>query len=203
MGASTQLPRFGRQESMFRQARSFEPVPGSSLGAVKLRMPMRGGAFDRPSFVGQSMVPVEPGPVMSQAPTQTPIMPPVTPPPSTPSGHAIPRHSAVRLAWGKLKKADAQQLADLLAQVLQRMKAQQGIPSGMVEKIQARLSTFVANANLTDTVEITEPEVQQVEAEILALEDMEVQGSKDGATPWIIATAAAIGLGLLINWLSD
>jgi hypothetical protein len=203
MGASTQLPRFGRQESMFRQARGFEPIPGSSLGAVKLRMPMRGGAFDRPSFVGQSLAPVEPSPVLSQAPIQTPVTP-VAPhtPPAPPTDQGVPRHPAIRIPRGKLTKADAQQLADLLAQVLQRMK-DHGVSMETVAKIQARLSAFVSNAQGTDTLEITEPEVQQMETEILALEAAEAESLKDGATPWIVATAAAIGLGLLINWLSD
>lgn len=72
-----------------------------------------------------------------------------------------------------------------------------------VAKIQARLSAFASNAKEMDAVEITEPEVQQMEAEILSLEAAEAESLKDGATPWIIATGAAIGLGLLINWLSD
>jgi hypothetical protein len=190
MGANMQLPRFDRQESMFRQGRSFQPAANAGLGQLRLRMPVQDGVFDRQQFVGQtSRI------SLAQAPSQTETAPPVAPP----AGQGVRRRPAMRVAWGRLKKMDAQQLADLLAQVLERMKAK-GIPPGMVEKIQARLAAFSASAPATETVEITELEVQQMDAEILALEEAE---AKDEATPWIIATGAAIGLGLLFSWLSD
>jgi hypothetical protein len=199
MGANMQLPRFDRQESMFRQGRSFQPAPSAGLGQLRLRMPVQGGVFDRQQFVGQvqSMPTLAPRVALSQAHRPDPGWDKTEMAP--PAGQGVRRRPAMRIAWGRLKKMDAQQLADLLAQVLDRMKAK-GIPPGMVEKIQARLAAFSASAPATETVEITEPEVQQMDAEILALEEAE---AKDDATPWIIATGAAIGLGLLFSWLSD
>lgn len=111
----------------------------------------------------------------------------------------VKRHPAMRLAWGKLKKLDAQQLADQLADVIARMRAK-GIPPGMVAQIQARLANFAQSAPETAEVEITEHEVQRMEAEILALEEAEAQTSEAPSTNWLIAVGAAIGLGLLIDW---
>lgn len=71
----------------------------------------------------------------------------------------------------------------------------------MVAQIQARLANFSATAPETADIEITEHEVQRMEAEILALEEAEAPESSNGSN-WLIAVGAAIGLGLLIDALS-
>jgi len=196
MGANTQVPRFERQESMFRQGQGFQPAPGGAgLGQVRLH-------GQRDTFPGQ----LPPSQVlMAQAPvkppkTTTAVEPPsIAPEPLDDQG--VQRHPAMRLAWGKLKKKDAQELATALADVIARMRAK-GIPPGMVAQIQARLANFSATAPETADVEITEHEVQRMEAEILSLEEAEAQSAPDGSANWLIAVGAAIGLGLLIDAIS-
>lgn len=201
MGASMQLPRIDRQESMFSQGRSFQPAPGNaSLGQVRLRTQL--GAFDRQPFLGQQ-VPTMTTPSTPQVPVTPAPVPPVTPPDGNKNPKPERPRPAMRIAWGRLKKMDAKQLADALAAILERMKAR-GIPPGMVEKIQARLAGFSATAPETAEVEITEPEVVEMEAQILALEAAEAQdASVNAATPWLVGTGVVIGLGLLVSWLSD
>lgn len=197
MGVNTQLPRIGRQESMFRQGQGFQPAPGGAgLGQVRLRG--QGGAFDRSAFIGQ---PAPSQIFMAQAPGKPPAG---TSPEFSPvnDDQEVQRHPAMRLAWGKLKKKDAQQLAEDLADVIARMR-EKGIPPGMVAQIQTRLAYFSKSAQEGQEIEITEHEVQKMEAEILQLEEAEAATSPDGASSWLIAVSAAVGLGLLIDFLSD
>lgn len=107
----------------------------------------------------------------------------------------------MRLSWGRLKKKDADQLAKALADVIARMR-EKGILPGMVAQIQARLANFAGNAQETQDIEITENEVQRMEAEILTLEEAEAATPSDGSPNWLIAVGAAIGLGLLIDAIS-
>src|SRR4029079_4764469 len=121
--------------------------------------------------------------------------------PPTIADKEVKRHPAMRLAWGRLKKKDAAELAQALAEVISRMRAK-GIPPGMVAQIQARLSNFAATAPETADVEITEHEVQRMEAEILALEEVEAAPACDGDSNWLMPVGAASGVGLLIDWVS-
>lgn len=203
IGQNVQLPRLDRQDSMFREGRTFQPAPNTGLGPVRLHM--AGGAFNRPQFVGQAVY-VEMGQTYTP-PKQTVEPPPKqTPPPpadmqETTEDRGVQRHPAMRLAWGRLKKKDAAELAAALADVIARMRAK-GIPPGMVAQIQARLANFAATAPEAADVEITEHEVQRMEAEILALEEVEAAPASGGNSNWLIAVGAAIGLGLLIDWVS-
>lgn len=191
MGVNTQLPRIGRQESMFRQGQGFQPAPaGAGLGQVRLRG--QGGAFDRSGFIGQ---PVPSQIFMAQAPGKSPANTPVS------DDQEVQRHPAMRLAWGKLKKMDAQQLSEQLADIIARMR-EKGIPPGMVAQIQTRLAYFSKSAQEGQEIEITEHEVQKMEAEILQLEEAEAAAPQDGSSGWLIAVGAAIGLGLLIDAIS-
>lgn len=177
---------------MFRPGRSFQPMSNGSLGQIRLHTPAgQPDIFGRQAFVGQATVP-----------TAQPA-PSVPPPPVEPAkDQGVQRRPAMRIAWGRLKKMDAEQLSVLLEQILERMKAK-GIPPGMVAKIQARLANFTLNAPPNSEIEITESEVRQMDAELLQLEEAEAQDTASNtATPWLIATGAAIGLGLLIDWLS-
>lgn len=110
----------------------------------------------------------------------------------------------MRIAWGRLKKMDAQELADTLADIIARMQAK-NIPPGIIVQIQARLANFAVNGAPNAEVEITEPEVKQIDQELLALEDAEAKDvpSNNGTTSWLIAVGAAIGIGLLVDWVSD
>lgn len=205
MGQNVQLPRLDRQGSMFRDGRNFQPAQNSTLGPVRLHM--QGGAFNRPQFVGQSIPTVEMGqtlpPKQEAIPKTEP--PPTGVPPTTPPGQEqVKSHPAMRLAWGKLKKKDAQELADALAEVIARMRAK-NIPPGMVAQIQARLANFAADPKqpATAEVEITEHEVQKMNDEILVLEEAEGSAPQSSSTAnWLIAVGAAIGLGLLIDAVS-
>lgn len=105
------------------------------------------------------------------------------------------------MAWGRLKKMDAQQLSEALADVIERMRGR-GIIPGMIAQIQARLANFAGSAQENQDIEITEHEVQRMEAEILALEEAETAAPSGGSPNWLIAVGAAIGLGLLIDAIS-
>jgi hypothetical protein len=199
MGPNMQLPRFDQQ---LQEGRSFRPAAGSGLGQVRLHM--AGGAFNRPQFVGQQ-IPAQPELAQAQpAQQQKQPPPPETQPPPPPPESGEPevqRHPATRLAWGRLKKKDAAELAAALADIIARMRAK-NIPPGMVAQIQARLANFSATAPETADVEITEHEVQRMESEILALEEAEKTPDSSNGSNWLIAVGAAIGLGLLIDALS-
>jgi len=188
-----QLPKIGRQESMFHQGKgAFQPASAGSLGQVRLRS--AGSLFAPPPM----LPPRQPAysPEMGQA---SPIDPGASPVPV----QDVPRRPAIRIAWGRLKKADAVQLADVLAEILERMRALD-IPAGMVSKIQARMEAFAASGPVTATVELTEPEVRQLDAEILLLEETEAKETSEAATvPWALIAASAAGLGILITLLSD
>jgi len=163
--------------------------------------------MERPAPVGQlptSQI------SMAQAPAKVPVTTPTAQPTTTPPPHAsetsqdekeVVRHPAMRLSWGRLKKKDAGELADALADVIARMRGK-GIPPGMVAQIQARLANFSMNGQENQDIEITEHEVQKMEAEILALEEAEAATPSDGSPNWLIAVGAAIGLGLLIDAIS-
>lgn len=181
---------------MFSQGRSFQPATNASIGQAQLRIPVQGGVFNQQAFIGQGTKPPE-GPRLPD------MSVPVAPDSVPPKGQEVRRHPAMRIAWGRLKKMDAKQLADTLAKVLERMKAK-GIPPGMVEQIQARLASFATTAPETETVEITEPEVIQMEAELLDLEAAEAKDvSGNAMNPWVVGLGAALGLGILASWLSD
>lgn len=206
MGQNVQLPRLDRQGSMFRDGRSFQPAQNSVLGPVRLHM--QGGAFNRPQFVGQSIPTVEMGqtlPPKQEVPKTEPPPTGVPPPGAATSEEAVKSHPAMRLAWGRLKKKDAKELADALAEVIARMRAK-NIPPGMVAQIQARLANFAADPKqpATAEVEITEHEVQKMNDEILVLEEAEgtAPESSSSTANWLIAVGAAIGLGLLIDAVS-
>lgn len=206
MGSNVQLPRLDRGDSMFRDGRTFQPAPNSGLGQVRLRMPVR-NPFDRP-LMGHQVVmgqqqqttTTAPAPTLTPPPPKEQVLPPKA---SETAEEQVKRHPAMRLAWGKLKKLDAKALADQLADVIARMHAK-GIPPGMVAQIQARLANFAADPKQAPgaEVEITEHEVQKMEQEILSLEEAEAQ-PEGGSPNWLIAVGAAVGLGLLIDWLSD
>jgi hypothetical protein len=194
MMGSNVLPRFDREASMFRPGRTFQPMSSGGLGQIRLHTPAdRPDIFGRRAFVGQAY----PQPTQ-QPPAAAPLPAPDR---DQDKGQGVQRRPAIRIAWGRLKKMDAEQLSELLTQILERMKVK-GIPPGMVAKIQARLADFNLNAPSTAEVEITEAEVKQMDEQLLALETAEAQDSSDGVKPWIIATGAAIGLGLLIDWLA-
>lgn len=202
MATNTRLPRIERGESMFRQGQGFQPAPnGAGLGQVHLHK--RGGAFDRPAFVGQllsSQVEMAQASVKPQTSTPSTSQPSMTPLPL--DEQEVKRHPAMRLAWGRLKKKDAQELAAALADIIARMRAK-GIPPGMVAQIQARLANFAASAQEGQEIEITEHEVQRMEAEILSLEEAEAKTAPDGSPNWLIAVGVAIGIGLLIDLIAD
>lgn len=189
MQATSQLPRLDRQESMFRQGRSFQPIPGpGSLGQVTLR---NAPAANRGAFVGQqatttvqTVTPPAAPPVAPPAPAELPA----TEPPPKP-------RPALRLAWGRLKKLDAEQLAAELQKILERAEAK-GVPAGMIARIQERLASFSKRASAVETIELTEPEVQQMEAEILALEEAEAQ-EPDLTTSLLVVGGVLAAAGLL------
>ena len=203
MGQNTQLPRFDRQDSMFRDGRSFQPA-ANSAGLGQVRLHMRGGSFDRPAFVAQQ-IPAQPEmgqPAPSTLPPKQSLPEPKPTPPDQASEPEVQRHPAMRLAWGRLKKKDAGELADALAEIIARMRAK-NIPPGMVAQIQARLANFAATGQENADIEITEHEVQRMESEILALEQAEGATPPDNSTSnWLLAVGAAIGLGLLIDAIS-
>jgi len=209
MEAMKQLARFDRQESMFRQGQTFQPSAGSNLGPVKLHA-LQGGMHDRPKFVGQMPPQRAAAPARFQrpsslaaapAPAPAPVPAPAPAQPTVPQ--EVPRHPAIRIAWGRLKKMDAQQLADTLADVIARMQAK-NIPPGIIVQIQARLANFAVNGLPDAEVEITESEVKQMDAELLTLEDAEARDAQNssGTSSWLIAVGAAIGIGLLVDWVS-
>lgn len=195
MEATKQLARFDRQESMFRQGQAFQPAGAGNLGPVRLHI-SQGGMHGRPKFVGQ------PSPQQALVPAPSP-MPPVPAPIEPTVPQEVPRHPAMRLAWGRLKKMDAQELADTLADVIARMHAK-GIPPGIIVQIQARLANFAVNGAPNAEVEITESEVKQMDTELLMLEDAEAKDAQSGSgtSSWLIAVGAAIGIGLLVDWAS-
>lgn len=196
MGANMQLPRFDRQNSMFQSGRDFQPASSGGMGQVRLRIPVQNSPF-----IGQMGQQQTTTPGVNQQPPPTGV-PPENPPKKNET--PISRRPAMRIAWGRLKKMDAQQLSDTLADIVARMKAK-GIPPGMVGQIQARLASFAASApTAAAEVEITQQEVEKMDQELLLLEDAEAKdASASSATPWLIAIGAALGLGLLIDWMSD
>src|SRR4029078_978606 len=142
IGQNVQLPRLDRQDSMFRDGRTFQPASNSGLGPVRLHI--AGGALNRPQHDAQQIPTVE----MGQAVPPPKIEPPPTGVPPTISDQDVNRHPAMRGAWGRLKKKDAAELAQALAEVISRMRAK-GIPPGMVAQIQARPGKFAATAAAT------------------------------------------------------
>lgn len=195
MQAIPQLPRLDRQESMFRQGRTFQPAPGS-LGQVALRGTPTPGPFmgqvqtTTTTPTAQPVPPAEPAP--AAGPAQQVVQEPAVPPRPRPG---------LRLAWGRLKKMDAEELAAQLADILERLKAR-NLPSGAVARIQERLATFSKRATAVETVEITEPEVQQMEAEILSLEEAEAQEGSS-ATPILIVAGTLAAVGILSALFGD
>lgn len=157
-------------------------TPGVRLGAVRLANPQM---VSQPSVLGQNgdtpPVVVQPGPG--------------TQPPEDPNGKPAWESDkpGKRLAWGKFKKKDAEELAAYLAEIESRMD-ELNVPSGIVKQIRLKLETF-ATGNLPPDAEVTvtEEEAVQLNAAIFSLEEAEA------SKPPSFATAAAVvaTLGLI------
>lgn len=154
---------------------------GMPLGAMRLANPHM---VSQPSVLGQN----------GDAPLQ--VQPgPDTQPPQDPNGKPVWESDkpGKRLAWGKFKKKDAEELAAFLAEIESRMD-ELNVPSGIVKQIRLKLETFVAsNVPVEAEVTITEEETTQLNAAIFSLEEAEA------SQPPSFATAAAVvaALGLL------
>ena len=149
-------------------------------------VPVVGGVFSRQPFLGQQQT----------APTQQTTVPTQQPPVTTPPPETRPKEGKPgrRLAWGRLKKLEAQELAQYLSEISDRMK-KVGIPPGIVDQIKDKLGSFVATAPPTAEVEVTDEQAQQLEAAILSLETAEAQQPSGVSTALVVA---GVGLGLLI-----
>ncbi len=114
-----------------------------------------------------------------------------TPPPPVPeqASESVYR----RQAWGKLKKQDAAELAEYLAEIEKRMEAV-NIPVGIVRQIREKLDAFAAGADAEGTeIDLSETEAAALDVAIMNLEQVESEGAPSFAT----AAAVVAGVGIL------
>lgn len=140
-------------------------------------------------------------PTLGQA-TTTPIGTEPAPPPLPSNGNNggafLPTQAAQsayrRRAWGRLKKRDASELAEYLAEIENRMDAA-NIPAGIVRQIREKLDTFAASAEPEEAeIEISDTEAAALDVAILNLEQVE-----QNQTPSFATTAAVVaGLGIIV-----
>ncbi len=114
-----------------------------------------------------------------------------TPPPPVPAQASESVYR--RQAWGKLKKQDAAELAEYLAEIEKRME-EANIPVGIVKQIREKLDAFAAGSDPEDA----EISLSETEAAALDVAIMNLETSEGSAAP-SFATAAAViaGVGLI------
>lgn len=188
LGSSVQ--RVDRQSSIFGGGKGFQPMPKAEMGQAPGRIQVVGGVFARQPFLGQLPPVQRPSPQVQMATPQTDSK-------QTQRGSAVPVEDGGkpgrRLAWGRMKKLEAQELSVYLAEIVDRMKAA-GIPAGIVAQIKDKLDTFVKTAPAAGEVEISEVETQALSEAILELETVEQQEGLGIKTSTVLVVA---GVGLL------
>ncbi len=98
-----------------------------------------------------------------------------------------------RKAWGLLKKKDAAELAEYLAEIEKRMVAAD-IPVGIVKQIREKLDAFAAsNVQEGAEIDLSETEAAALDVAIMNLEQVESKATPSFAT----AAAVVAGVGIL------
>ena len=158
------------------QTQPFGGGQGVRLGEIKLA---NASAVQQPTLAQVTTGPA-PGDDTGAAP------PPPVPAQATQSVYR-------RKAWGLLKKKDAAELAEYLAEIEKRMVAAD-IPVGIVKQIREKLDAF-ASSNVQEDAEI---DLSETEAAALDVAIMNLEQVESKATP-SFATAAAVvaGVGIL------
>ncbi len=99
-----------------------------------------------------------------------------------------------RRAWGRLKKRDAAELAEYLAEIEKRMEAR-GLPPGVVRQIRSRLEDFAAQNIPEDAeIELSDMEAASLDVAIMNLEQVEGDA---GAPSFATAAGVIAALGLI------
>ncbi len=97
------------------------------------------------------------------------------------------------VAWGKLKKQDAAELAEYLAEIEKRMVAA-NVPVGIVRQIREKLDAFATGPDPEGTeIDLSETEAAALDVAIMNLEQVESEATPSFAT----AAAVVAGVGIL------
>lgn len=107
-----------------------------------------------------------------------------------------PRALERRRAWGRLKKLEAEELADYLATIAGRME-ELDIPPGIVKKFEKKLRGFAETAAPQAELQLSDAEIAELDQAILSYEEVE---SKETVKRYAIGAGviAAIGVGAAI-----
>lgn len=148
------------------------------MGTAPGRIPVVGGLGVRRGFLGQE----EGRPIEDQPPRETPEM--------------TEESRARRMAWGRLKKLEAEELLAELKVIEERMRSRQ-IPAGIVAQIADKIEAFLETAPKEAEFTMTEDEVNELDTAILALEADEKASTAGTAT---LVVVGALGLTALAIW---
>lgn len=98
-----------------------------------------------------------------------------------------------RQAWGQLKKQDAAELAEYLAEIERRME-DANIPVGIVRQIREKLEAFAIGSEPESAeIGLSETEAAALDVAIMNLETVESSSAPSFAT----AAAVVAGIGIL------
>lgn len=184
------VQRVDRQSSIFGNGKGFTPM-NASMGHPG-RIQVVGGVFARQPFLGQL-------PPSSRSSPQVSHPQMAQPKPQPQKGSAAQVQDGTeekpgrRLAWGRMKKLEAQELSMYLAEIADCMR-KAGIPAGILAQIKDKLDTFVKTAPPAGEVEISETETQALNEAIFELEVAEQQAGSGITTSTVLVVA---GVGLL------
>lgn len=118
----------------------------------------------------------------------------VEPAPDDPGTAQAQESDYRRRAWGRLKKRDAAELAEYLAEIEKRMEAR-GIPPGIVRQIREKLDNFAAqNVPEEAEIELSDMEAGALDVAIMNLEQVE---GETGAPSFGTAAGVLAVLGLI------
>ncbi len=182
LGRPTAIDRGGAPGQFIPRGYQTQPFGGGNQGVQLGAIPLANARAVRQ-------------PTLAQAPPPQPVqlaqgngaeVPPVTTPRPVPPGKA--------LAWGMLKKQDAAELAEHLAEIERRMMAAD-IPAGIVAQIREKLSAFARSDAPEDAdIELSETEAESLNVAIMNLESVESESKPSFAT----AAAVIAGVGLIV-----
>ncbi len=177
LGRPSAIERGGAPGQFIPRGYQTQPFGGTqpvALGAVHL---VNANAVRQPTLAQPTVTLPEP--------TNGNGAPPVKPP--LPE-QAVPRAKA----WGKLKKQDAAELAEYLAEIEKRMEAA-NIPVGIVKQIREKLDAFAAGSDPEEAeISLSETEAAALDVAIMNLETFEGSSAPSFATA--AAVVAAVGL---------
>lgn len=155
----------------------FSGLPqGSRMGTAPGRVPIVGGLGFRGGFIGQEGRPIE-----DQPPRETPEM--------------TEDSRSRRMAWGRLKKLEAEELLAELKLIEERMRSRQ-MPAGIVAQIADRIEAFVQTAPKDAEFTMSEDEVNELDTAILALEAEEKASTTGTATLVVLGALGVTALAI-------